>query len=169
MLNQVLVRFGTRRRRSDATDDRVIDAVQRSGECWMGGTTWHGHAPHAHLRVELVDDRARMSTGRSRRSSPPSPKWRSYAAVWSTSSDRRDRCRSAEEIALSVPASQIAQRVELLVGLDSLRDDFDVYRSPERDDGAQHLAAADVENCSVSERSSLISDHGTRVRIENDE
>ena len=26
----------------DATTDRVIDAVQRSGECWMGATTWHG-------------------------------------------------------------------------------------------------------------------------------
>jgi len=38
VLNQVLVRFG----QDDATTDRVIDAVQRSGECWMGGTTWHG-------------------------------------------------------------------------------------------------------------------------------
>jgi glutamate/tyrosine decarboxylase-like PLP-dependent enzyme len=37
VLNQVLVRFG-----GDAETDRVIDAVQRSGECWMGGTTWHG-------------------------------------------------------------------------------------------------------------------------------
>ena len=38
VLNQVLVRFGD----DDATTDRVIDAVQRSGECWMGSTTWHG-------------------------------------------------------------------------------------------------------------------------------
>jgi len=37
VLNQVLVRFG-----DDATTDRVIDAVQRSGECWMGSTTWRG-------------------------------------------------------------------------------------------------------------------------------
>lgn len=38
VLNQVLVRFGS----DDATTDQVIDAVQRSGECWMGGTTWKG-------------------------------------------------------------------------------------------------------------------------------
>jgi glutamate/tyrosine decarboxylase-like PLP-dependent enzyme len=38
VLNQVLVRFGD----DDATTDRVIDAVQRSGECWMGATTWRG-------------------------------------------------------------------------------------------------------------------------------
>jgi glutamate/tyrosine decarboxylase-like PLP-dependent enzyme len=37
VLNQVLVRFG-----DDATTDRVVEAVQRSGECWMGATTWHG-------------------------------------------------------------------------------------------------------------------------------
>jgi hypothetical protein len=43
VLNQVLVRFGkdTEAER-DATTDRVIDAVQRSGACWMGGTTWRG-------------------------------------------------------------------------------------------------------------------------------
>jgi glutamate/tyrosine decarboxylase-like PLP-dependent enzyme len=34
VLNQVLVRFG------DA--DATTDAVQRSGECWMGATHWHG-------------------------------------------------------------------------------------------------------------------------------
>jgi len=38
VLNQVLVRFGD----DDATTDRIIEAVQRSGECWMGSTTWHG-------------------------------------------------------------------------------------------------------------------------------
>jgi glutamate/tyrosine decarboxylase-like PLP-dependent enzyme len=37
VLNQVLVRFG-----DDARTDRVIADVQRSGVCWMGGTTWHG-------------------------------------------------------------------------------------------------------------------------------
>ena len=37
VLNQVLVRFG-----DDATTDAVVAAVQRSGECWMGATTWHG-------------------------------------------------------------------------------------------------------------------------------
>ncbi|MGY1679231.1 pyridoxal phosphate-dependent decarboxylase family protein [Geodermatophilus sp. SYSU D01176] len=38
VLNQVLVRFGD----DDATTDAVVAAVQRSGECWMGATTWHG-------------------------------------------------------------------------------------------------------------------------------
>jgi glutamate/tyrosine decarboxylase-like PLP-dependent enzyme len=37
VLNQVLVSFG-----DDDETNRVIDAVQRSGECWMGATTWHG-------------------------------------------------------------------------------------------------------------------------------
>jgi glutamate/tyrosine decarboxylase-like PLP-dependent enzyme len=37
VLNQVLVSFG-----DDHETDRVIGAVQRSGVCWMGGTTWHG-------------------------------------------------------------------------------------------------------------------------------
>ncbi len=37
VLNQVLVHFG-----DDATTDRVVALVQRSGECWMGATTWHG-------------------------------------------------------------------------------------------------------------------------------
>jgi glutamate/tyrosine decarboxylase-like PLP-dependent enzyme len=37
VLNQVLVQIG-----DDAETDRVVDAVQRSGECWMGATTWHG-------------------------------------------------------------------------------------------------------------------------------
>jgi len=36
VLNQVLVSFG-----DDDRTDRVIDRVQRSGECWMGATTWH--------------------------------------------------------------------------------------------------------------------------------
>lgn len=35
--NQVLVSFG-----SDHRTDRVIEAVQHGGVCWMGGTTWRG-------------------------------------------------------------------------------------------------------------------------------
>ncbi len=38
VLNQVLLRFGD----DDATTDAVVAAVQRSGECWMGATTWRG-------------------------------------------------------------------------------------------------------------------------------
>jgi glutamate/tyrosine decarboxylase-like PLP-dependent enzyme len=38
VLNQVMVRFGG----DDALTDAVITGVQRSGECWMGGTVWHG-------------------------------------------------------------------------------------------------------------------------------
>jgi glutamate/tyrosine decarboxylase-like PLP-dependent enzyme len=38
VLNQVLVRFGE----DGSETDRVVEAVQRSGECWMGATTWHG-------------------------------------------------------------------------------------------------------------------------------
>jgi glutamate/tyrosine decarboxylase-like PLP-dependent enzyme len=37
VLNQVLASFG-----SDERTDALIDAVQRDGTCWMGGTTWHG-------------------------------------------------------------------------------------------------------------------------------
>jgi glutamate/tyrosine decarboxylase-like PLP-dependent enzyme len=37
VLNQVLVSFG-----SDERTDRLVDAVQRDGTCWMGGTTWRG-------------------------------------------------------------------------------------------------------------------------------
>jgi glutamate/tyrosine decarboxylase-like PLP-dependent enzyme len=37
VLNQVLVSFG-----EDERTEQVIDQVQRSGECWMGATTWHG-------------------------------------------------------------------------------------------------------------------------------
>lgn len=38
VLNQVLVRFGD----DDAVTDHAIAAVQQSGECWMGSTTWRG-------------------------------------------------------------------------------------------------------------------------------
>lgn len=36
VLNQVLVGFG-----DDERADRIIERVQRSGECWMGATAWH--------------------------------------------------------------------------------------------------------------------------------
>jgi glutamate/tyrosine decarboxylase-like PLP-dependent enzyme len=38
VLNQVLVRFGD----DGGATDAVVAAVQRSEECWMGATTWHG-------------------------------------------------------------------------------------------------------------------------------
>ena len=37
VLNQVLVGFG-----DDDRTDRVVEAVQRDGTCWLGGTTWRG-------------------------------------------------------------------------------------------------------------------------------
>jgi glutamate/tyrosine decarboxylase-like PLP-dependent enzyme len=37
VINQVLVRFG-----NDEATQAVIDAVQRDGTCWCGGTVWHG-------------------------------------------------------------------------------------------------------------------------------
>jgi glutamate/tyrosine decarboxylase-like PLP-dependent enzyme len=37
VINQVLVRFV-----SDEVTQSVIDAVQRDGTCWCGGTVWHG-------------------------------------------------------------------------------------------------------------------------------
>ena len=40
VLNQVLVRFGD----DDAVTAGVIEAIQRDGTCWMGGTTWRGRA-----------------------------------------------------------------------------------------------------------------------------
>jgi glutamate/tyrosine decarboxylase-like PLP-dependent enzyme len=39
VLNQVLVSFG-----DDETTHRVIDAVQKEGTCWCGGTVWRGRA-----------------------------------------------------------------------------------------------------------------------------
>jgi glutamate/tyrosine decarboxylase-like PLP-dependent enzyme len=49
VLNQTLVRFQPEGADPDGTaGDRltraVIDAVQRDGTCWLGGTTWAGHA-----------------------------------------------------------------------------------------------------------------------------
>jgi hypothetical protein len=40
VLNQVLVRFGE----SDERTRAVIEAVQRDGTCWAGGTVWQGAA-----------------------------------------------------------------------------------------------------------------------------
>ena len=37
VLNQVLVGFG-----DDERTERIIERIQRSGECWMGATTWRG-------------------------------------------------------------------------------------------------------------------------------
>ena len=37
VINQVLVRF-----KDDETTQAVIEAVQRDGTCWCGGTVWHG-------------------------------------------------------------------------------------------------------------------------------
>jgi hypothetical protein len=37
VLNQVLVCH-----RDDARTDQLIEAVQRDGTCWLGGTTWRG-------------------------------------------------------------------------------------------------------------------------------
>ena len=58
VLNQVLVRFG-----DDATTDRVIELTQRSGVCWMGGTTWRGErcmriSVANHLTTEVDVDRS---------------------------------------------------------------------------------------------------------------
>jgi glutamate/tyrosine decarboxylase-like PLP-dependent enzyme len=37
VLNQVLVDWG-----DDARTDRIVEAVQADGTCWLGATTWHG-------------------------------------------------------------------------------------------------------------------------------
>jgi glutamate/tyrosine decarboxylase-like PLP-dependent enzyme len=45
VLNQVLVRFSAPSDDAKGADDRtqaVVDAVQRDGTCWLGGTRWHG-------------------------------------------------------------------------------------------------------------------------------
>jgi glutamate/tyrosine decarboxylase-like PLP-dependent enzyme len=46
-INQVLVAFG-----DDRTTDAVIEAVQRDGTCWMGGTVWHGRDA---MRISISD------------------------------------------------------------------------------------------------------------------
>jgi glutamate/tyrosine decarboxylase-like PLP-dependent enzyme len=37
VLNQVLVSFG-----DPSRTDAIVEAVQRDGTCWVGGTTWRG-------------------------------------------------------------------------------------------------------------------------------
>jgi hypothetical protein len=37
VLNQVLVDFG-----DGARNDRIVEAVQVDGTCWLGATTWQG-------------------------------------------------------------------------------------------------------------------------------
>jgi glutamate/tyrosine decarboxylase-like PLP-dependent enzyme len=41
VLNQVLAGFGPGQHTDERTD-AIIDAVQRDGTCWLGGTTWRG-------------------------------------------------------------------------------------------------------------------------------
>jgi aromatic-L-amino-acid decarboxylase len=54
VLDQVLVGFTPPAGTPGAEDitHRVIDAVQRSGECWMSGTTWRGRPA---MRVSVVN------------------------------------------------------------------------------------------------------------------
>src|SRR5438105_15747521 len=75
---------------------------------------------------------------------PPSASMRLRRGAADFPFDRRDGCRSAEEEALSVPAAQRSERVELLERLDPLGDHLDVECGAERDDGAEHLATARV-------------------------
>ncbi|MGH3633104.1 MAG: hypothetical protein ACRDTS_03165 [Mycobacterium sp.] len=42
VLNQVLAGFGDDPESTGARTNRVIEAVQAEGTCWLGGTTWHG-------------------------------------------------------------------------------------------------------------------------------
>ena len=64
VLNQVLVGFGDR-----ARTDAVIEAVQRDGTCWLGGTTWRGRRL---IRISVSNGpppRPTTSTAR------PTPSW----------------------------------------------------------------------------------------------
>ena len=71
VLNQVVVRFegpagDTDGSAGDARTRAVIDAVQRDGTCWLGGTTWAGRAA---MRVSVsgwqtTADRHRAVRGR---------------------------------------------------------------------------------------------------------
>jgi glutamate/tyrosine decarboxylase-like PLP-dependent enzyme len=52
VINQVLVSFG-----GDARTKAVIDAVQRDGTCWCGGTVWHGrYAMRISVSSWVTDD-----------------------------------------------------------------------------------------------------------------
>ena len=63
VLNQVLVRFegpddDTDGSLGDARTRAVIDAVQRDGTCWLGGTMWAAAGGDARLGLRLADDTA---------------------------------------------------------------------------------------------------------------
>jgi glutamate/tyrosine decarboxylase-like PLP-dependent enzyme len=47
-LNQVLVRFSD----DDGVTERVIEAVQQEGTCWVAGTTWQGRAA---MRISITN------------------------------------------------------------------------------------------------------------------
>lgn len=51
-INQGLVRFLGADGDHDARTDRVIERVQRDGEAWFGGTTWHGMRA---MRISVVN------------------------------------------------------------------------------------------------------------------
>jgi hypothetical protein len=59
ILNQVMVAFGC-----DEQTGRVIEAVQRDGTCWCGGTVWHGRAA---MRISV----SQLGNHRSQRRSQP--------------------------------------------------------------------------------------------------
>ena len=72
VLNQVLVRFGG----DDAATDAVIARVQDDGECWLGGTVWHGVAA---MRISVsgwqtTDGRRRPQRARDRGGMARSPR-----------------------------------------------------------------------------------------------
>jgi glutamate/tyrosine decarboxylase-like PLP-dependent enzyme len=74
VLNQVLVRFG-----DDATTDRVIALTQRSGVCWMGGTTWRGErcmriSVANHLTTEDDVDRSVDAVAAAHRQASDAPR-----------------------------------------------------------------------------------------------
>ena len=53
VLNQVLVGFpAASAQAADARTRAVIDAVQREGTCWVGGTSWRGRAA---MRISIVN------------------------------------------------------------------------------------------------------------------
>ncbi|GAA2237320.1 hypothetical protein GCM10010104_35280 [Streptomyces indiaensis] len=68
-LNQVLVGFG-----DDSRTDRVVQAVQDDGTCWMGATTWRGRrlmriSVSGHSTTEADVDRSIAATVRLARAS----------------------------------------------------------------------------------------------------
>jgi glutamate/tyrosine decarboxylase-like PLP-dependent enzyme len=51
-INQALVRFLDPEGHHDRRTDRVIAAIQASGEAWLGGTTWRGQRA---MRISLCN------------------------------------------------------------------------------------------------------------------